>query len=101
MIVRLMGLGQRRIDDALIDELNRLDAAIDEDVRRGDGSEFREHLAAMHRLVQERGQPLPPDELAPSDAVIPPADCTIEELLKLMDPDGLVPGEAPEEAASG
>lgn len=55
----------------------------------------------MHRLVQERGQPLPPDELAPSDAVIPPADCSIEELLKLMDPDGLIPGEAPEEAASG
>jgi hypothetical protein len=35
MIVRLMGRGQWRLDHALIDELNRIDAALDDDINRG------------------------------------------------------------------
>lgn len=101
MIVRLMGRGQWRLDDALVDELNRIDAALDDDITRGDATEFRAHLEAMHRLIEERGEPLPADDLVPSDAFVPPADCSLEELRKLMDPDGLIPGGPPEVAADG
>ena len=101
MIVRLMGRGQWRLDDALIDELNRIDAALDDDINRGDATEFREHLAAMHRLIEERGEPVPAEELLPSDAFVPPVDCSLEELRKLMDPEGLIPGAPAKEAADG
>lgn len=101
MIVRLMGRGQWRLDDALVDELNRLDSSLDDDVNRGDASQFREHLAAMHRLVEERGVPVAADEIVPSEAFIPPVDCSLEELRKLMDPDGLIPGDSPREAGDG
>jgi hypothetical protein len=100
VIVRLMGRGQWRLDDALIDELNRIDAALDEDINRGDATEFRAHLEAMHRLIEERGEPLPADEIVPSDAFVP-ADCSLEELRKLMDPDGLIPGGPSGVAADG
>lgn len=101
MIVRLMGRGQWRLDDALVDELNRLDAELDDDVKRGDAGNFREHLAAMHRFVEERGEGVPADEIVPSEAFIPPVDCSLEELRRLMDPDGLVPGAPPAGASDG
>jgi hypothetical protein len=101
MIVRLMGRGQWRLDDALIEELNRIDAALDDDVNRGDATEFRQHLAEMHRLIEERGEPVPAEELLPSDAFVPPVDCSLEELRKLMEPDGLIPGAPAKEDADG
>jgi hypothetical protein len=55
----------------------------------------------MHRLVEERGVPVAADEIVPSEAFIPPVDCSLEELRKLMDPDGLIPGESPREAGDG
>jgi hypothetical protein len=55
----------------------------------------------MHRLIEERGEPVPADELLPSDAFVPPADCSLEELRKLMEPEGLIPGAPAKEAADG
>jgi hypothetical protein len=55
----------------------------------------------MHRLMEERGEPLPADVIVPSDAFVPPADGSFEELRKLMAPDGLIPGGPAREAVDG
>jgi hypothetical protein len=96
-----MGRGQWRLDDALIDQLNEIDTALDDDINRGDASDFREHLAAMHQLVIDRGSPIPAEEIVPSDAFVPPVDVSIDELRKLWDPDGLIPGGRVGEAIDG
>ena len=71
MIVRLMGEGQFRIDDALHAELDRLDD--------------------MWRLVQESGERLPDDDLHASDLLVPPSDLTLEETRQLFSEQGLIP----------
>lgn len=91
MIVRLMGEGQYRVDDSLRGELNGLDdravAAIDqEDEPTLDGV-----LDEMWKLVQERSERLPDEDLSTSDLIIPPSDLTLEETRKLFSDDGLVP----------
>ncbi|MGH3081499.1 MAG: PspA-associated protein PspAA [Gaiellaceae bacterium] len=91
MIVRLMGEGQYRIDDALRAQLNELDeraqAAIDSD----DEPTLDEILDQMWQLVGERGERLPDDELASSDLIIPPSDLTLEETRRLFSDEGLIP----------
>ncbi|MGI9557576.1 MAG: PspA-associated protein PspAA [Solirubrobacterales bacterium] len=91
MIVRLMGQGQYRLDDAAQSKLDQLDdnavAALEaEDVETLDGN-----IQAMWELVQADGTPLDADELVASDVIIPPADLTIEETRALFSDQGLVP----------
>jgi hypothetical protein len=91
MIVRLMGEGQYRIDDGAREQLNELDdrafAALEQDDEPGlDGM-----LDEMWRVVRDRGERLPDDDLSPSDLVIPPSDLTLEETRKLFSEEGLVP----------
>jgi hypothetical protein len=45
----------------------------------------------MWRLVLERGERLPDDDLSPSDVIIPPADLTLEETRELFSEQGLIP----------
>lgn len=92
MIIRLMGQGQWKVDEAVRDALNAIDAELDADVKAGDGTEFARHLAAMHDLVRSRGLPVQVEELIPSDAVVPPRDISIEELRELIGEEGLIPG---------
>lgn len=92
MIVRLMGLGQWRLDDALQGELNAIDAQLDTDVNAADGTEFAKHLQAMHDLIKARGAALADDELLPSDAVVPPVDISLDELREFIGAEGLIPG---------
>ncbi len=92
MIIRLMGQGQWKVDEAVRDALNVIDAELDADVKAGDGTEFARHLAAMHDLVRSRGLPVEVEELVPSDAVVPPRDISIEELRELIGEEGLIPG---------
>ena len=91
MIVRLMGEGQWRIDDALRERLNALDdhavAALDRD----DEGELDAKLDEMWQLVKSEGEQLPDEDLAPSDVIIPPSDLTLEETRQLFEGEGLIP----------
>ena len=91
MIARLMGEGQYRIDEELHGELHRLDeravAAIDAE----DEVELDARLDDMWRLVRERGERLPDDDLRASDLIIPPSDLTLEETRQLFSEQGLIP----------
>ena len=47
MIVRILGEGQLEVDDAVADELNKLDARLEAALNSGDEAAFRPALAAM------------------------------------------------------
>lgn len=89
MIVRISGEGQYRLSDEAQDRINELDEAL-EQALSGDG--FSAALAALLDEVRSLGEPLPDDELLPSDVVLPPADATAEEVQSMLTEEGLIPG---------
>jgi PspA-Associated protein len=91
VIVRLMGEGQFRIDDALHAELDRLDERAVAALEAGDEQELDARLDDMWRLVQESGERLPDDDLHASDLLVPPSDLTLEETRQLFSEQGLIP----------
>ena len=91
MIVRLMGEGQYRIDDALLSQLNELDNQAQAAMDAEDEPGLDDKLDQMWQLVRERGERLPDDDLHASDLIIPPSDLTLEETRKLFSDEGLIP----------
>lgn len=92
MIVRIATVGQYRLDDAVISELQRFDDAIEQAVSGSDDAAFRELLQQIHDVVTQKGTPLSDDEIVPSDVILPPPDETLEEAQKLLGSEGFVPG---------
>jgi len=92
VIVRILGEGQFRLDDVLIDDLNALDEQLQEYLEAGDDEHFSDLLHQMANLVHARGTPLADDELVQSDAILPPEDATLDEVLALLGAEGLIPG---------
>jgi hypothetical protein len=91
MIVRLLNEGQYRVDDDLEQELNALDDEAMAALERNDEAALDGCLEQMASLVRERGEPLPAEDLSPSDAIIPPSDLTLEETRLLFSEQGLIP----------
>lgn len=91
MIARLMGEGQYRIDEALRAQLNELDERAAGAVDAEDEGALDDVLDEMWRLVQDRGERLPDEDLSTSDLIIPPSDLTLEETRQLFTEEGLVP----------
>jgi hypothetical protein len=89
--VRLMGEGQYRIDDGLRERWNELVGRAGEAMEREDEEQLDARLQEMWDLVQSEGDPLPADDLSPSDVLIPPADLTLEETRELFGENGLIP----------
>ncbi|MBV9097679.1 MAG: hypothetical protein JO079_06455 [Frankiaceae bacterium] len=92
MIVRILGEGQRRVDEAAIDGLNALDDKLVAAVDAGDDEQFRAALTALLDRVREVGASLPDDEIVPSDLVLPTADASLAEVRELLGDEGLIPG---------
>jgi hypothetical protein len=91
VIVRLMGEGQYRVDDALLERLNALDDEATAALEAADETELDKRLEEMFTLVRSSGEPLPDNDLSPSDVIIPPADLTLEETRQLVSHEGLIP----------
>ncbi|GAB3665088.1 hypothetical protein GCM10027589_29480 [Actinocorallia lasiicapitis] len=91
MIVRIMGEGQVRIDDAALAELNRLDDSLEAAIGEADEAAFRAAFAALLGAVREIGEPLPADSLESSDLVLPPADSAMDEVSAMLGDEGLIP----------
>ncbi|HWE81987.1 MAG TPA: hypothetical protein VG265_10075 [Gaiellaceae bacterium] len=91
MIVRVMGEGQWQVDDSLTGRLNELDAATARAVEAGDQTALHASLEALAAAVRDNGERLADDYLGASDAVIPPADLSLEEAKELLHGEGLVP----------
>ncbi len=91
MIVRLMGEGQFRVDDACLAKLDKLDDSAMEALGRDDEGELDARLDEMWAVVKERGTQLDDADLSPSDLIIPPSDLTLEETRALFSEQGLIP----------
>jgi len=91
VIVRLMGEGQFRIEDALGTQLNELDDEAVAALEHNDEQALARALNAMWRTVLAQGERLPDEEIAASDTIIPPSDLTLEETRRLFSEHGLVP----------
>lgn len=91
MIVRLMGEGQYRVDDACLARLDELDDAAMEALGRDDEAELDARLDEMWAVVREQGKRLDDGDLTPSDLIVPPSDLTLEETRALFSEQGLIP----------
>jgi hypothetical protein len=91
VIVRLMGDGQYRVDDALKGRLNELDSEVARAVENEDEAALWQGLAALAEAVRESGERLADDSLEPSDAIVPPEDLSLEEARELLSGEGLIP----------
>jgi hypothetical protein len=92
MIVRIMGEGQLSLDDSHVTELNRLDDELLAEIQRGDEEGFRRTLGALLDAVRQAGEPLPDDTLEPSGLILPSPDASLDEVRKMLNDDGLIPG---------
>ena len=92
MIIRIMGIGQFRLDDRHIDSLNRIDNKIVDHVSKGEEKEFRQSLAKIISMIQEKGETIDPAEIIPSDIIIRTEDMTLEEAKQVFSGDGLIKG---------
>jgi hypothetical protein len=91
MIVRILGEGQFRVDEAATAQLHKLDADLETAVEQNDQQALAAALTGL--LAQARaGTPLPPDTLESSDVIIPHEDATVAEVRKLLTDEGLIPG---------
>jgi hypothetical protein len=92
VIVRILGGGQFRVDDAAAAELNQLDADLESAVERGDEPAFTAALTRLLAQVRAQGSPLPPDILESSDLILPHEDSSMDEVRRLLTDEGLIPG---------
>jgi hypothetical protein len=91
VIVRIMGEGQLDVADGDLSALNSLDAELEGAIESGDAEKFRGALHALLEQVRTVGRTLPPEELAPSELILPPADATMEEVRAMLGDAGLIP----------
>ena len=92
MIVRILGEGQRTVDDGELQDLNALDNDLVAAVDAGDADGFSSALSALLDKVRQMGTALPDDEIVPSDLVLPSADASLDEVRELLGDEGLIPG---------
>ena len=91
MIVRILNEGQYRVSDDIRGRLEELDQRAVEALDRENEEELDGILEQMAQVVRTQGERLPPEDLSPSDVIIPPPDMTLEETRDLFDEQGLIP----------
>jgi hypothetical protein len=91
VIVRLMGEGQYRVDDELVQRLNELDDRAQAATDAEDEPTLDRLLDEMAALVRDRGEAMPDEDLSTSDILVPPSDLTLEETKRLMSHEGFIP----------
>ena len=92
MIARILGEGQFRLNDDLIDRLNDLDDDLIDEIEEGEGGDYAAVLVKMLDLIRSEGRPLADDELVQSDIILPPDHASLAELRDLVTGEGLIPG---------
>jgi len=91
VIVRILSEGQYQVPDDLLGRLNELDNDAVAAVEAGDEDRFHDLFRQMVELVENGGSPLPEDELAESQVILPPRDVTFEEAKDDFTGEGLIP----------
>lgn len=92
MIIRILGEGQFRLDDGLVQKINKIDNRIVDHVSKGKKAEYVQDLANLISTIKELAEPVDPVEILPSDIIIPPSDLSFEEARKVFCDEGLIKG---------
>ncbi len=92
MIVRILGDNQYVLDSKYLDELNELDNCMVQHLDDNQAVEFNRCLHELIRIIKEKGTPLDPTEIRPSDLIVPSPDITPEEARELFSGEGIIPG---------
>jgi hypothetical protein len=91
VIVRLMSEGQYRLDGDALERLNELDERAQEALDREDEPELDRYLDEMAGLIRREGEKVPDEEIASSDAIVPPSDLSLAETKRFFSEQGLIP----------
>lgn len=91
MIIRIATEGQYEVQDADVEELNRLDNAAVSTCEAGDEQSFHETYAQLLDFVRTHGKAVDADHLGGSDLILPPPDVTLEEARSEFSGEGLLP----------
>jgi len=92
VIIRILGVGQYRLDEVHHAAANVIDDKVQAAYDADDEAAFHAAVGQLVALIQRDGTPLPVDEFVGSDAVVPGPDTTLEEAHQLLSPEGLIPG---------
>jgi hypothetical protein len=84
MIVRILGEGRYDVPDADLPAIEQLDAQLMDALERVDEAEFAGTLADVIGQVRHTGTHLPPDDLRPSELVVPHEGSTLAEVRDLL-----------------
>jgi hypothetical protein len=91
VIVRIATEGQYELPPDDEEVLGELDTEAVAACAGGDEQQFHEKFARLLDFVRANGRPVPDDELAGSDLILPPPDTSLEEALKEFTGEGLIP----------
>jgi hypothetical protein len=91
VIVRIATEGQYELEGGDEETLRELDNQAVSACEAGDEQQFRQTFDRMLELVRG-GQPVPDDELAASEVILPPPDTSLEEARAEFSGEGLIPG---------
>ena len=90
MIVRIATEAQYRLTDGQLPQLEELDAAVVAAAESGDPEQFEQRFAELLDFVRS-GERLGDEQLAPSDAILPPPDVSLAEATSEFSTEGLIP----------
>jgi len=79
VIIRIMGEGQLQLDEAAVEELNKLDTNLEAAVEQNDEAAFGLSLQALLDRARAVGTALPADAIEPSDLILPREGATIDK----------------------
>jgi hypothetical protein len=91
VIVRILGEGQYRLDDAAYAAVSEIDDRVQVAAEAGDEAGFATALSELLDAIVASGTELAPDEFEGSDAVIPGHGTTLAEAQDLLSSEGLIP----------
>ena len=94
MIVRLLGVGQFRLNDSDMAVVEEADDAVEAAIAAHDSAAFTAALAALVDTIQRVGEAVGDEEFLPSDVIVPDRDTTIAEAAQIEGGtgEGLIPG---------
>jgi hypothetical protein len=91
MIVRIMGEGQYRLSEEILERVNELDNAVVKAVEADDEDGFHASFEEMLAAIRTEGEHIGDDEIETSDIIVPPADTSFAEAAAEFTGDGLIP----------
>ena len=91
MIVRIMGEGQYRLSQDVLERVNELDNTVVAAVDADDEDGFHESFEEMLDVIRSEGEHLGDEEIETSDVIVPPADTSFAEAAAEFTGEGLIP----------